>query len=452
MKNKIFIRYICVFLILIILFATFLTLSSMFSSDKIYNNVKESSSVLLEEGNRKKIYIPYKDLEMEFDNFTDALMLNTAYSIDASNPIYSAFVARKNYIPNVTTEIYEDVEGELKSSSKYNGYHNEVGELNDLVNGEKAESFEYARYWHGYLIFLRPLLLIFNITQLRVILTILLIILALTLAFLLFKKTNIIVSIIFLLSLASVEYFYLGFSLQGIFIFLVAVIASIVLIVRFDKIKNFGLVFFVIGMLTNFLDFLTVPLVTLAVPMCTYFLIFQKQEKDLKLKTEIIEIIKICVLWGIGYGLTWFTKWFLVDILFNKNMISTAIKQVLYRSVGTKEINFAMVLKINIKYIVNELVFSILTVFSFINFRILLCNKTYKLQKNINGIELLKRILPYTIVMIMPFVWYFVLQNHSYHHDFFTYRNLLLAILGINLCIEEISTICLKEKNKKEEI
>ena len=56
---------------------------------------------------------------MQFDNYTDALMINTAYSIDSSTPLYSAFVARKNYIPNVTTEVYEDVPGELKSSSKY---------------------------------------------------------------------------------------------------------------------------------------------------------------------------------------------------------------------------------------------------------------------------------------------------------------------------------------------
>ena len=57
-------------------------------------------------------------MDMQFDNYTDALIINTAYSIDSQKPLYSAFVARKNYIPNITTEIYEDVPGELKSSSK----------------------------------------------------------------------------------------------------------------------------------------------------------------------------------------------------------------------------------------------------------------------------------------------------------------------------------------------
>ena len=177
MKNNVLLKYIGVFLILIIIFITTLTISSTFSSKNIYENVKESSEVLLKEGNRKLIYIPYRQIEMQFDNYTDALMINTAYSIDSKTPLYSAFVARKNYIPEVTTNVFEDAVGELKSSSKYQ-YHNEVGELNDLVNGENAESFEYARYWHGYLTVLRPLLLIFNLTQLRVILTVLLIILS----------------------------------------------------------------------------------------------------------------------------------------------------------------------------------------------------------------------------------------------------------------------------------
>ena len=141
------IKYLIVYIILIISFVVLLTVTSSFSSKKLDENVKISSQVLLEEGNRKIIYIPYRDRKMQFDNYTDALMINTAYSIDSSNPLYSAFVARKNYIPGITKEIYEDSVGELKSSSKYE-YHNEVGELKDLVNKEEAESFEYARYWH----------------------------------------------------------------------------------------------------------------------------------------------------------------------------------------------------------------------------------------------------------------------------------------------------------------
>ena len=117
MKKKIF-KYIIIYIILIASFVVTLALSSSFSSNKIYKNVEISSEVLLKEGNRLVKKIPYRNQNMQFDNYTDALMINTAYSIDSKYPLYSAFVARKNYIPEVTTEIYEDSVGELRSSSK----------------------------------------------------------------------------------------------------------------------------------------------------------------------------------------------------------------------------------------------------------------------------------------------------------------------------------------------
>lgn len=447
MRNKVFIKYICVFLILIVSFITLLFLTSTFSSEYIHDNVKESSRVLLEEGNRKIIYIPYRQIEMEFDNYTDALMINTAYSIDSDTPLYSAFIARKNYIPNITTEIYEDSAGELRSSSKYK-YHNEVGELSDVVNGEKAESFEYARYWHGYLIFLRPLLLMFNITQLRVILTILLIILSVILSVALCKKTNTIIAIIFLLSLWSVEYFYLGFSLQGIFVFLVAIISSIILIGRVNKIKKLGLLFFITGMITNFFDFLTVPLVTLAMPLIIYFVLIKRTEESIEIKTKIFDIIKFSFLWGIGYGLTWFMKWLLVDLIFDKNMIITSIKQVLYRSAGAKYFNTLKVISQNYNYIAIPLILSILITYSVINLKIIISkNIAYNFKENIEIKKILNHLLPYIIIAIMPFAWYLILQNHSYYHAFFTYRNLFITVCCTNLCIAEIFEIYIKRKD-----
>lgn len=447
MKQKIF-KYLLTYLVLIIGFIVLLFLACNFSSEHIFNNVKASSEVLLNEGNRKIIYIPYRQQKMQFDNYTDALMINTAYSIDSSDTLYSAFIARKNYMPGVTTEIYKDSAGELKSSSKYQ-YHNEVGELNDLVNREKAESFEYARYWHGYLIILRPLLILFNITQIRVILTILLIILAFAVIFLIYKKTNLITSIIFFTGLVGIEYFYLGFSLQGIFVFLIMMISSIIMLLKYNKIKNFGLFFFTIGMLTNFFDFLTVPIVTLSIPLIIYFLL--KKKEELSIQSVFKEIIAFTLAWGIGYGLTWFTKWFLTDILFDRNMISVALNQVLYRSTSKTAVadyNMFTVINENLKYIIIPLFISLITTFIIIYFNLLL-NKNIKKMKP-DKEQVLMQILPYIIILTFPFCWYIILQNHSYYHAFFTYRNLIITNICINIIIEKVFVAFFKEEKKNE--
>lgn len=447
MKLKIC-KYVIIYIILILSFVGLLTVTSSFSSEKIYENVKESSEVLLEEGNRKIIYIPYRLTKMQFDNYTDALMINTAYSIDSDSPLYSAFIARKNYISGITTEIYEDSVGELKSSSKYK-YHNEVGELNDLVNGEKSESFEYARYWHGYLIFLRPLLALFNISQMRVILTILLALLSVIVLVLMSKKINVITAIIFLMGLLGGEYFYLGFSLQGIYIFIIMMITSIILLLRYNKIKSFGLLFFVVGMLTNFFDFLTVPIVTIMIPLILYFLLKQKEEV-LDLKTIFKFIFMYAIAWGIGYGLTWLTKWVLVDILFDKNIISVAINQVLYRSTEKNSItayNMFNVINENLHYIIVPLFISTLSTITIINLKIIL-NKHTMLQPNTE--QVLTRILPYILIGVVPFCWYILLQNHSYYHAFFTYRNLIITNICLNIIIVEIYLSFFKEETKNE--
>ena len=100
------------------------------------------------------------------------------------------------------------------------------------------ESYEYARYWHGYLVFLRPLLLLFDISGIRIINIILFLILGIIFLYLVYKKIGLIESIIMLIGLFSVDYFYIGLSLQGTPVFLIMIISSIFILLKYNKIKN----------------------------------------------------------------------------------------------------------------------------------------------------------------------------------------------------------------------
>lgn len=444
--KKIF-RYLIIFVLLICSFVALLTITSCIPSKSMFNNVEESSQLLLEEGNRKIIYIPYRRAKMEFDNYTDALMINTAYSIDSKNPLFSAFVARKNFIPDVTTEVYQDQAGELKSSSKYK-YHNEVGELNDLVNNEKAESFEYARYWHGYLIILRPLLVMFNLTQIRIILTCILIVLFIIFIIFLYRKSDIVTAIIFSTCLLGIEYFYLGFSMQGIFIFLIMMIASIIILDKYSKIKSYGMFFFIIGMLTNFFDFLTVPVLTYAIPMIILFIIKYTKE-NFEIKLILKEILVLGIAWSVGYGLTWASKWLLTDFIFGRKMFFTALKQVFYRSAGTEKINIFNVINQNINYIYVSFFISIFFTVLTVLIKIWIENKKIKFKEQ-NIKNTYDIIFIYLLIGIIPIVWYALLRNHSYYHAFFTYRNLLISNVCINLSIKKFFDF-LTEKEEQNE-
>ena len=431
---------------LILSFILLLTISSMIPSKYIKENVEQSSKTLIQEGNRLKKDVVGRKEPLEFDNYTDALMINTAYSIDSKIPLYSSFVARKNYIPEVTEKIYEDTSGELKSASKYK-HHNEVGELEDTVNGEKLESFEYARYWHGYLTILRPLLLIANLEQIRTIFTIIISALFIIFVYLIYKKINFTVAAIFAMGLISIEYFYLGFSMQGIFIFFITMISSIILLAKNGKMKNLSIFFFAIGMVTNFFDFLTVPMVTYAIPMILHFLLKQKEEK-VTVKNVLIDVIKYGMLWGIGYGLTWVTKWILVDFIYNKNIIKTAIDQVFYRSTGTNEILLKDVIKKNFKY--EKRFFPITTALTFVIIDLQLAIGKLKIKTNKISLKgYVIEILPYLIIGVMPIIWYSILKDHSYKHAFFTYRNILITNICANLLLEKIFELFTKRNETK---
>lgn len=163
MKNiKLILKYILIFVVLICMYFASLILSSLIPSSTIKENTIRSSEYLKQYGEKEIVDLKYKKEEIFL--FTDALMLNTAYSIDSENPIESALLARKNYIPGQTQTISKDKEKNLGASKIHtdkNGNIFQVDELYGLMHGENiTESFEYARYWHGYLILLRPLLLV----------------------------------------------------------------------------------------------------------------------------------------------------------------------------------------------------------------------------------------------------------------------------------------------------
>ena len=100
------IKYILVFLGLILIFSSLLFASSLFSSSIIEKNVIESSKILSKEGNIYKFF-PWS--RVVNNNYTDVLMINEAYSIDNKNPLYSCMAVRKNYKESVTKYSCSDI-------------------------------------------------------------------------------------------------------------------------------------------------------------------------------------------------------------------------------------------------------------------------------------------------------------------------------------------------------
>lgn len=443
------IRYILVFIILIGIYFALLTLSSLIPSSALEKNVRSSSEILIEEGERVTFDLGYK--EENIFTFTDALMINTAYSVDNTHPIESSILARKNYIPGQTKEVYPDGQYNLGANEKYinkeNGDLYQTQELYGLMHGDNIEdSYEYARYWHGYLSILRPLLTIFDYSGIRVVLFILTLVSIVSLVILICRKINVLTGIIYIIGLLSISIFIITKSLNESLIFLVAFISSIYLLLRYRKIKNIGVFFFIVGSISSFIDLLTAPLVTLGITAITYFLIMQKNEENVSIKKYILEILKIGIAWTLGYGITWASKWLITELIFNRPIISQAIEQASFRSnvpkyKGEELFGALDVIERNLEFLstpVSGIIFVI-----FILFIIIFMIKNSK--KNINFKENLKNCVPFIIIFFFPIIWYLVLKQHSYTHVNFTYRLLIISIISLLV----VSSQILKEDSEK---
>ena len=116
--------------------------------DAIYDNVKTSVDIMYTEWSTDEYYHIWKGIESTIiDYFTDGLILNTSYT--------------------ETGRLIEDVL--LANRVTYEGERSPMTALYSyLIDDEQGYSVvEYARYWHGYQIFIRPLLLIMSISSIR---------------------------------------------------------------------------------------------------------------------------------------------------------------------------------------------------------------------------------------------------------------------------------------------
>ncbi len=117
-------------------------------------------------------------------------------------------------------------------------------------------------------------------------------------SYLIIKKINFETAVFFIIGLLSVEIVLTTRALNEIIDFIIAISASIAILLKKDTNKNVGAIFFIVGSITSFMDLLTEPLITLGLPLIIYMLLMQKQRSSIK--QDLIDFARICFLWGDG--------------------------------------------------------------------------------------------------------------------------------------------------------
>lgn len=378
------------------------------NSESLQKNLLESSEVF------KKEYI-YKMLDgtptSYLDNYTDALML-----------LISAYDGEENLINKSFENYYNTL---------YNRYPNEVLAS---IGGKNFIRTLYPRYWHGYVIFLRPLLTIFNYAQIRILNVIFQIVILITFVVLMLIKKKEKYLIPFISAYMIINPMTIFFSMQNSTCWYISMISCILYLIFSDKIKEkklYYIFFTLIGMNTSFFDFLTYPIATLGIP-----LILNLISEKMNFNEMIKKIISACIFWLLGYCVMWGAKWVVASIVSNENIIKDAMKQIKFRSSNNK---FGNKLS-RVEVVKNTLsIFKLPITYYVININILFCwiilflnRKNYRKEKFLKA---LLNSIPIFSVALLSIVWYFIVANHSAIHYFFSFRTSWSLWLSILVCM-----------------
>lgn len=426
-KNNRCMQRIGIFSICIMMGMVLNILAFLLPDKPIHSNVIKSIPTFEKEGNFPEIIQGYKGSIL--DNNSDGWML-----------LMCDYDGQESVIDKALSGYFK-----VYKIGGFVGTNNMIA----MQDNEVIKIRSYSRYWHGWLFFLRFLLMFFDYSDIRA-LNMFMQIILLIYTFILMERRDLkqyyfawIIAILAIFPIATM------ISMEYSFIYYIALSAVIVLLKaekQVQKIFGFSTFFMLIGIITSYFDFLTYPILTLGFPLVFIFLLnLNKWEKQTILE-KLKKIIGYSVMWVIGYGGMWASKWIMGSLLTEHNVIKEAVSQITLRTSHTSGV--ASVTDEKISYIIT--IMKNLEAICTLPFIILFLSGILIALWNVKNIiqekqmkERISRAFPFFMIALFPFIWWIALENHSYLHSHFTYRGVVLCIfsglVGIRVFCEKVS-------------
>lgn len=372
-------------------------------------NIEKSAFKLLQEG---EVFQLSKKLSgSKIDNFSTSIMLNNAAFLGRDNPFYDSLTNPRTEYSNPSNQI-----SALFLSIKETSLDN-------------ATIKEYPRYWHGYLTILKPLLIFFDISAIRIINFILQFSLLILATFLIYKHLNLGYATAFLTSIFYINPISTAYCLQYSSTYYILLVSTIIILNSTKPLKP-AKTFLAIGISTSFFDLLSAPLLTLGFPLIVYISLYKKS--PLK---DLILIIKSSIYWSLGYLGFWFSKWLIATIFTPHNIIKDGINTIITRTIGKTpnetrilvDFDFSFALNQNLNEL-NHFPSILIILFFLLSVCLSYFIKQYKFTPNYTALLTL-------LIGLYPFIWFAIVTNHSIIHPLQSFRILAIFIFALTSSI-----------------
>jgi hypothetical protein len=190
-----------------------------------------------------------------------------------------------------------------------------------------------------------------------------------------------------------------------------------------------------VGMVTNFFDFLTAETVTLVIPL---LIILYLQKKEHGADRLVGLVVKGAAAWLAGYALTWVSKWLVAAVILRENVmpyVSGHISQRIGEDIGIGTFRYlAGALTKNFGCLF-PLGYGVIGI---IGFALILIAAAYPAFVYFKKDPEVRVIFIYAALGCIPLIRFLLLHNHSYLHFFFTYRALSSTVFAAALLIGEL--------------
>lgn len=249
------------------------------------------------------------------DNYADTILLGVAWNMGEGDPVTASLDTK-----------YNDG-GELGES---------VGLYLTVTGLSPEANTDYTRYWHGSAAPVRLLHLITDVAGVRIIGFILILALALLTLAMLLKRRRFAEAAALTLALLAVRIWDLSLSMEYQSAFILC-FALCPLYITLEKRGNAALYLLSVagGVLTAFFDFLTAETLVILIPLILV-LAARSREGRLGGFKEALRLVLMCLLcWLLAYAGAFIVKWALASLATGRNEFALALSSALPRTVGS---------------------------------------------------------------------------------------------------------------------
>lgn len=370
---------------------------------QIEENIRNSYPIIQDEGDYPWRY------DAGVDNFTDIIILQLARYDENKSKWRLAF--ENNWMT-------------VRKSYPGRAYNNKnINPAQSFLNDhQKHYKVSYSRYWQGHQLFMRPLLFFTDYGNIRTINSIAQIILLTIVLFYMIKNKLLLLTPIYIAVYILLSPRTIWLNITYSVMYYVYSLAVLFILTKREWIKKnigYNSFFVMIGILTCYVDFLTYPIVSLAVPMT---FIFYLEPTD-SFKDMVKKMIMYPLFWGIGYLGMWILKWSLSSIVIENNLFDDAITNALLRIsddvylTGNKRLE---VISLAWEHWFNTNYKKTLFIFM-LGYSLLL--NMFNIKEHISFVKnKYYQILPFILTSCSGLLYWVIFCEHTYDHKYYSYR------------------------------